>query len=348
MKRDSDQCLGASRAFLNVLDQVSRVAPLHRPVLVVGERGCGKELIAERLHFLSNRWDAPYVKVNCAALSESLLESELFGHEAGAFTGAARTHKGRFERADQGTLFLDELASTSRPVQEKILRVIEYGEFERLGADSTRKVSVRVVAATNEDLPRLARQKMFRADLLDRLAFDVITLPPLREREGDVLLLAEHFALNMSVELGRELFAGFSPAAVKQLVGYRWPGNVRELKNLVERAVVRAEPKKPISTLIFDPFESPYRPVEDPASDAREAESLPMDLRAHLEAEEQRIIEYALESAQFNQRRAARLLGLTYHQLRGLVKKYAISTGQGADDEGLREPKARDRVARSE
>ncbi len=326
--------MGASRAFLNVLDQVSRVAPLDRPILVVGERGSGKELIAERLHFLSNRWDAPFLKVNCAALSESLLESELFGHEAGAFTGATRTHRGRFERADQGTLFLDELSSTSAAVQEKILRVIEYGEFERLGADSTRKVSVRVIAATNEDLPLLAKEKRFRADLLDRLAFDVITLPPLREREDDVLLLAEHFALTMSVELGHELFAGFTEEAVKALLGYEWPGNVRELKNLIERAVYRADAKKPISQLVFDPFESPYRPVEEKHSEARNSEKFPMDLRQHMESEEQRIIEKALQTSRFNQRRAATLLGLTYYQLRGILKKYQISTGQKGDGEG--------------
>ena len=244
MRTETEQCLGASRAFLNVLDQVSRVAPLNRPVLVVGERGSGKELIAERLHFLSERWDSPFLKVNCAALSESLLESELFGHEAGAFTGANRTHKGRFERADQGTLFLDELASTSSAVQEKLLRIIEYGEFERLGADSVRKVNVRVVAATNVDLPELARQKKFRADLLDRLAFDVITLPPLRDREDDVLLLAEHFALSMSVELGRSLFPGFAEAAQKQLLDYAWPGNVRELKNLTRTRGVSSRPQE--------------------------------------------------------------------------------------------------------
>ena len=340
MRRETEQCLGASRAFLNVLDQVSRVAPLDRPVLVVGERGSGKELIAERLHFLSNRWDAPYLKVNCAALSESLLESELFGHEAGAFTGATRTHRGRFERADQGTLFLDELSSTSSAVQEKILRVIEYGEFERLGADSTRKVSVRVIAATNEDLPELARQKKFRADLLDRLAFDVITLPPLREREDDVLLLAEHFALNMSVELGRELFAGFTEESIKQLLDYQWPGNVRELKNLIERAVYRAEPRRPISQLVFDPFDSPYRPIEDTSPERQGGERLPMDLREHMEAEERRIIEQALETARFNQRRAATLLGLTYYQLRGLLKKYQISTGQKSEDDEEEEDSA--------
>lgn len=333
MSRDAEQCLGASRSFLNVLDQVSRVAPLDRPVLVVGERGSGKELIAERLHFLSNRWDAPFLKVNCAALSESLLESELFGHEAGAFTGATRTHRGRFERADQGTLFLDELSSTSSAVQEKILRVIEYGEFERLGADSTRKVSVRVIAATNEDLPQLAKEKKFRADLLDRLAFDVITLPPLREREDDVLLLAEHFALSMSVELGRELFAGFTEEAITQLLGYEWPGNVRELKNLVERAVYRAEAKKPISQLVFDPFESPYRPIENKPSERERVGSLPIDLREHMESEERRIIEKALHTSRFNQRRAATLLGLSYYQLRGLLKKYQISTGQKDDSE---------------
>ena len=325
MRRESEQCLGASRAFLNVLEQVSQVAPLDRPVLIVGERGSGKELIAERLHFLSERWDAPYLKVNCAALSESLLESELFGHEAGAFTGATRTHKGRFERADQGTLFLDELASTSAAVQEKVLRIIEYGEFERLGGDATRKVNVRLIAAANEDLPELARRKKFRADLLDRLAFDVITLPPLREREDDVLLLAEHFALNMSVELGRELFPGFTQDAVQALLGYRWPGNVRELKNLVERAVYRADSKRPISELVFDPFESPYRPSDTAPSGDEARVTFPMDLRSHMETEEQQIIEKALETARFNQRKAAELLGLSYDQLRGLLKKYGLS-----------------------
>ncbi|MCY4041999.1 MAG: phage shock protein operon transcriptional activator [Gammaproteobacteria bacterium] len=334
MARESEQCLGASRAFLNVLEQVSQVAPLDRPVLIVGERGAGKELIAERLHFLSERWDAPYLKVNCAALSESLLESELFGHEAGAFTGATRTHKGRFERADQGTLFLDELASTSGAVQEKVLRIIEYGEFERLGGDATRKVNVRLIAAANEDLPDLARRRQFRADLLDRLAFDVITLPPLREREDDVLLLAEHFALNMSVELGRELFPGFTQEAVQSLLGYQWPGNVRELKNLVERAVYRAHPKRPISKLVFDPFDSPYRPSGEVSSTDDARLSFPMDLRIHMEKEERQIIEKALEKARFNQRQAAELLGLSYDQLRGLLKKYQLSRRRKGDEHG--------------
>ncbi|TVR92356.1 MAG: phage shock protein operon transcriptional activator, partial [Wenzhouxiangellaceae bacterium] len=195
MARDEQPLIGESPAFLEVLDDVSRAAALERSVLVVGERGTGKELIAERLHFLSPRWDRPLVKLNCAAISEGLLESELFGHEAGAFTDASRPRQGRFEMANGGTLFLDELATTSMNVQEKILRVVEYGQFERLGSSQTREVDVRLIGAANVDLPTLAEQGRFRADLLDRLAFDVITLPPLRERREDILPLAEHFAM---------------------------------------------------------------------------------------------------------------------------------------------------------
>ena len=176
MAQPNERMIGEAPAFLQVLEDVSRVASLAKPVLVVGERGTGKELIASRLHYLSERWEANYQKLNCAAISETLLESELFGHEAGSFTGASRAHQGRFERANGGTLFLDELATTSMRVQEKLLRVIEYGEFERLGGQKTITVNVRLVAATNVDLPTLAKQGKFRHDLLDRLAFDVITL----------------------------------------------------------------------------------------------------------------------------------------------------------------------------
>ena len=170
---ENERLIGESPEFSALLEQASTVAPLHKPVLVVGERGTGKEGIASRLHFLSNRWEGQFIKLNCAAISDSLLESELFGHEAGAFTGANKVHHGRFERAHGGTLFLDELANTSVLVQEKILRVIEYGEFERVGGSTAIKCDVRLVAATNEDLPELARQGKFRADLLDRLAFDL-------------------------------------------------------------------------------------------------------------------------------------------------------------------------------
>src|SRR6185437_5912229 len=178
--------LGEAPVFRAMLAHVSQIAPLDRPVLVVGERGTGKELIASRLTLLSPRWDRPFVKLNCAALAESLLDSELFGHEAGAFTGAARRRPGRFELADGGTLFLDEVANASLAVQEKILRVIEYGAFERLGGSDTVSVDVRVIAATNADLPGRVGAGSFRADLLDRLAFDVVTIPPLRERAADI------------------------------------------------------------------------------------------------------------------------------------------------------------------
>jgi psp operon transcriptional activator len=329
MQHEHDRLLGESRAIMNVLEDVSRAAPLDKPVLIVGERGTGKELIAARLHYLSNRWEGQFLKLNCAAISDTLLETELFGHEAGAFTGATRSHQGRFERADGGTLFLDELANTSLLVQEKLLRVIEYGEFERVGGSRTLRANVRLVAATNEDLPALARTGRFRHDLLDRLAFDVITLPPLRTRESDILLLAEHFAINMANELGREFFPGFSAGARQALLAYDWPGNVRELKNVVERCVYRSAPEAEIDEIVFDPFQSPFRPptrVEAGSAAAAEkpAPDWPIDLKEQVQAFETDLITRALAQARHNQRRAADLLGLTYDQLRGYLKKYNL------------------------
>jgi psp operon transcriptional activator len=330
MTREHERLLGESPAFLQVLEAVSQIAPLHKPVLVVGERGTGKELIAARLHYLSERWDAEFVKLNCAAISDSLLESELFGHEAGAFTGATRTHKGRFERADGGSLFLDELATTSVLVQEKILRVIEYGEYERVGGSRTLKTNVRLIAATNEDLPALAAAGRFREDLLDRLAFDVITLPPLRERREDILILAEQFAINMASELGHPLFPGFSPRAQAALTEYEWPGNVRELKNAVERSVYRnPEPESPVDDVVLDPFSSPFRPKVGTSTAAAPAAtspaiSLPADLKSESQRFEIELLERAMREARFNQRKAAELLSLTYHQLRGYLKKYNL------------------------
>lgn len=208
-QNSAPRMIGESSCFLEMQEHISLVAPLNKPVLIVGERGTGKELIAARLHFLSHRWEGSFLKINCAAMSETLLEAQLFGHEAGAYTGATKQRKGYFERANGGTLFLDELANTDLSVQEKILRVIEYGEFERLGGNETIQVDVRIVAATNEDLPDLARQYRFREDLLDRLAFDVVTLPPLRERGEDILILAEHFAVGMVKEIGGDFSRGF-------------------------------------------------------------------------------------------------------------------------------------------
>lgn len=325
--------IGESPAFLGVLEDVSRAAGLNRPVLIVGERGTGKEVIAERLHFLSPRWGGPLVKLNCAAISESLLESELFGHEAGAFTDAARQHAGRFERADGGTLFLDELASTSLAVQEKILRVIEYGQFERLGSTRPLEVDVRLVGASNVDLPALAEAGRFRADLLDRLAFDVITLPPLRERREDILPLAEHFAMRMTRELGRDLFAGFSRAVLEAMLAYGWPGNVRELKNVVERAVYRlSEPDQPVETIDFDPFASPWRPVESAHGEARlpDPARQRIDLRGWLDEQEKRLAEAALAASDGHQGKAAERLALSYDQFRGILRKHGIPGGKKA------------------
>jgi len=330
--------IGESPAFLETIERVSQAAPLHKPVLLIGERGTGKELMAERLHYLSTRWERPLIKLNCAALPETLLETEMFGHEAGAFTGATRRHFGRFERANGGTLFLDEIASMSLRLQEKLLRVIEYGEMERVGGDVTLQVDVRVVGAANLDLPQLAQAGRFRADLLDRLSFDVITLPPLRYRTEDIELLAEHFALGMVKELRRSYFPGFAEGALRQLREYQWPGNLRELKNLVERAVYRCGEDELVDALEFDPFASPYRPMEPARPEARVSPAaqhapaakamaeLPADFKRHIAGIEQGILQQALEQSRFNQRRAAAALGLSYHQFRGYLRKHRIAT----------------------
>lgn len=330
-RRPDQHIIGEAPAFLEMLEHVSRAAPLDKPVLVVGERGTGKELISARLHFLSDRWEQSVVKVNCAALTESILESELFGHEAGAFTGAVKTHIGHFERADGGTMILDELATISLRMQEKILRVIEYGEIQRVGGSDTIRVDVRIVGSTNADLQSLAAAGKFRKDLLDRLAFDVITIPPLRERLEDVMTLAHAFAVNMAAELRHSYFAGFSPRAASALLKYDWPGNVRELKNTVERSVYRADdPEKPISRIAFDPFDSPYKLEEREGSGKaptrpRRAPLLPADLPQRLLDTEKELLLAALDKARFNQRLAADLLNLSYHQFRGKLKKHSIS-----------------------
>src|SRR5205085_4635947 len=207
----AEQFIGQSYAFLDAVERASRAAPLNRPALVIGERGTGKELIAERLHHLSQRWAGPLIIMNCAALPENLIEAELFGHEAGSFTGASKTRHGRFEEADGGTLFLDELGTLSKPAQDRLLRAVEYGEITRIGASKPIDVDVRIVAATNENLPMQVEKGLFRADLLDRLSFEVVTLPPLRHRTGDVSLLADHFGRRMGVELEWPNWPGFSP-----------------------------------------------------------------------------------------------------------------------------------------
>jgi psp operon transcriptional activator len=314
---------------------------LNRPVLVIGERGTGKELIAERLHHLSSRWAGPLIIMNCAALPENLIEAELFGHEAGSFTGAAKTRHGRFEEADGGTLFLDELGTLSMPAQDRLLRAVEYGEITRIGASKPISVDVRIVAATNENLPVQVDKGKFRADLLDRLSFEVITLPPLRARQGDVPLLAEHFGRRMGVELDWANWPGFTPRALAALEAYHWPGNVRELRNVVERAVYRHEdPERSIDEIQFDPFHSPWAPGLDaapavftsPIGPSAEVQEAPRpaavastnDFRGAVADYERQLLEDALNRNRFNQRATAAALGLSYDQLRHALKRHRL------------------------
>lgn len=339
--------VGQSGAFLDSVERALEAAALNRPVLVIGERGTGKELIAERLHRHSNRWDGPLVVMNCAALPETLIEAELFGHEAGAFTGATKARPGRFEEADGGTLFLDELATLSMAAQERLLRAVEYGEVTRIGSSRPLRVDCRIVAATNEHLPALVDKGQFRADLLDRLSFEVITLPPLRAREGDIMVLAEHFGQRMATELSWPTWPGWGPRATALLEAHSWPGNVRELRNVVERSVYRwPEPGKPVDAIALDPFLSPWAPQADamagspngagqgseasvagqsPQSGAMPAELTTTDLKATVDAYEKALIEAAYARHRYNQRATAAALGLTYDQLRHCLKKHGIS-----------------------
>ncbi|NCP18112.1 MAG: phage shock protein operon transcriptional activator [Erythrobacter sp.] len=337
MEREN-QFVGQSLAFLDAVERTSRAAALQRPVLVIGERGTGKELIAERLHRLSPRWGEALVTMNCAALPETLIEAELFGHEAGAFTGATRVREGRFEEADGGTLFLDELATLSMAAQERLLRAVEYGEVTRIGSSRPMRVDVRIVAATNENLPEMAKRSDFRADLLDRLSFEVITLPPLRAREGDIPVLADYFGRRMAAELGWEAWPGYAEHVAAQLEEYPWPGNVRELRNVVERAIYRwDDPQNPVGHVVFDPFDSPWMPQasaaatrSDTATGHAAASPKPpefddvADLRAAVDSHERAIVEHALGKHRWNQRQTAKALGLSYDQLRHCIKKHSL------------------------
>ena len=339
--------IGSAPSFLDAVERASAAAALNRPVLVVGERGTGKELIAERLHRLSPRWGGPLVSLNCAALPENLIDAELFGYDQGAFTGAGRARPGRFEDADGGTLFLDEIATLSAAAQERLLRVVEYGELTRLGSNRVIRVDVRVVGATNEDLPALAEAGTFRADLLDRLSFEVVTLPPLRERADDIPLLAGHFGRRMAVELGWAGFPGFTDAASATLAAHPWPGNVRELKNVVERSLYRwGDAEMPVGRIVLDAFESPWRPgalasraaaqppmlligdaspataLPAPAGNARHDHDNVADLRVAVANYERDILAAALAKCRHNQRATATALALTYDQLRHALKRH--------------------------
>ncbi len=326
--------LGTSEAFLAFQERLSRAARVNRSVLLIGERGTGKELAASRLHYLSERWRRPLITLNCAALAPTLIAPELFGYEAGAFTGAEQRRLGRFEAAHQSTLFLDEIGNIPMEAQEKILRVIEYGTFERVGSTASITVDVRIIAATNAHLPALAAEGRFKPDLLDRLSFEVLFLPPLRERQGDIELLANHFAAQMAHELGRSHIPEFSDEAIDALEAYPWPGNIRELKNAVERAVYRADSEH-VTEIVFDPFSDPFatrQAVAEPLGEVAPESAVSMaeddspqpitSFHETIRDFEVNVIRQALEETRYHQRKAAERLGLTYHQFRGLYRKY--------------------------
>ena len=334
--------IGESEVYISFQESLSKVAKIDRPVLIIGERGAGKELAVRRLHYLSSRWQESLVAVNCAALPQSLIETELFGYEQGAFTGANKLRKGRFEEAEGGTLFLDEIGLLPLEVQEKLLRVVEYGTYERVGSSVTHETNVRIIGATNVDLEALCKEGKFKEDLLDRLSFEVLFLPPLRKRGEDILLLANYFASKMALECGKENLPQFTPELEEELLSYPWPGNVRELKNVIERAVYRSD-SDIISVVQFNPFDNPYKDevalARAPANSVavkeevvmeekkehpwKNLESLPLSF--YQEAQEQLDVVYisrSLTEAQGNQRAAAANLGLTYDQFRGLYRKY--------------------------
>ena len=333
MERQTENYIGESEVFLDFQRKIADAATVDRSVLVIGERGSGKELAARRLHYLSKRWQKNLVTVNCAALTPSLIESELFGYEQGAFTGAVKTRKGRFEEAQGGTLFLDEIGNIPMQVQEKILRVVEYGTYERVGSSVTHEVDVRIIGATNADLRQMCKEGKFKEDLLDRLSFEVIFVPPLRKRAEDILILANYFASRMAIECGLPETPIFSYEVQNKLLSYPWYGNVRELKNAIERAVYRSK-GKPIESIQLDPFESPFAPaleIEILKKDSAIKEktmsysfdNIPINkLNETKEAIEQNLLQRALVQAHGNQKEAASLMNLSYDQFRGLYRKH--------------------------
>ena len=349
MNSYNDSYIGESEVFLDFQQRIADAAAVDRSVLVIGERGSGKEMAASRLHYLSKRWQKNLVTVNCAALAPTLIESELFGYEQGAFTGANKTRKGRFEEAQGGTLFLDEIGNIPMQVQEKILRVVEYGTYERVGSSVTHEADVRIIGATNADLKQMCKEGKFKEDLLDRLSFEVIFIPPLRERGDDILLLANYFAQRMAMECGQDIPV-FTEDVQQMLKTYSWPGNVRELKNTIERAVYRSKGDI-ISSIVLDPFRNPYtyetndvpggisnagKVLEVEKTDMSESDqagkkefsfdSLPLDcLDQTKDALEASFVQRALKQAQGNQREAAKLMKITYDQFRGLYRKHKVN-----------------------
>lgn len=312
--------LGESPSMKKLLEEVARVAPSAAKVLIIGENGTGKELLARAIHEASPRRSGPYVKLNCAAIPKDLVESELFGHEKGAFTGAAALKKGKLELAHGGTLFLDEVGDMSLDTQAKFLRAIETGELERVGGTKTIAFDTRIIAATNKDLTKLIEKEEFREDLYYRLNVVPLRVPPLREREGDIDLLASHFLRALSAENGRPE-KKMDEEAVKLLASYRWPGNVRELRNFVERVVIMVEKDNlgRNDLLALDPGLG-TETDKDPTGKGV--------LKSRLEDEEERSLREALERAGWNVSEAARQLGIDRASLHRKMKRYGIRRKQ--------------------
>jgi len=318
---DSQNIIGKSPAMIKLLETVAQVAPSEATVLISGESGTGKELIAGAIHFNSLRKDGPFVKINCAAITETLLESELFGHEKGAFTGADRRKEGRFSQAHRGTLFLDEVSETSLMMQVKLLRALQEREFNRVGGETTIQVDVRVIAATNKNLLERISAGAFREDLYYRLNVVELAVPPLMKRKEDIPLLAQHF-LEMFAAKNQKEIKGFTPKAMDNLIRYDWPGNVRELMNAVERGVVLARsPYLDEADFVF--LNNPV-PADD--EDLALASNLSVEGDAPLEEIEKTAILKTLEAAGGNKSEAARRLGITRKTLHKKLKSYGVMT----------------------
>jgi two-component system response regulator HydG len=314
---DSRNIIGTSSAMVRLLETVAQVAPSEATVLISGESGTGKELIAGAIHFNSTRKDGPFVKMNCAAVTETLLESELFGHEKGAFTGAHRLREGRFRQAHGGSLFLDEVSEMSLSMQAKLLRVLQEREITRVGGEEAIKVDVRVIAATNKDLAQEIQAGHFREDLYYRLNVVGLTVPPLRERKEDIPLLAQYFMTRFA-EKNRKPVKQITPQAMDRLLKHPWPGNVRELMNSIERAVVLSRSE------YLDEQDLPTGARQDLSEEqvSPAAASLPPDLP--LDEVEKATILKTLESVKGNKSEAARRLGITRRTLHKKLKKYGV------------------------
>jgi DNA-binding NtrC family response regulator len=305
-----DNIIGRSTAMQEIFATIERVGPTRATVLLAGESGVGKDLIARAIHFHSPRRDRPLVKINCSAIPENLMESELFGYEKGAFTGANLTKPGKFEQADTGTVFLDEIGDVPAVIQVKLLRILQEREFERLGSNVTRHIDVRVVAATNQDLRAALEQGTFREDLYYRLNVVPLNIPPLRERKQDIPFLANHFIRKLAPDSGSKV-ESITDQAMEKLIAYHWPGNVRELENVIERALVMCTGAE------LDAVDIKLENAPGPGGSSRaqnDSNFLPAGMS--LDQYEQEIIREALRRADGNKSQAARLLGLTRNALR--------------------------------